>query len=126
MNFKSLPTDAKSILAMQWTDYEPYYTNLEERELTVNNIEEWLDNWSTLAATVDEQYWRLEIGTTVNTADKEIEESYGKYTEEIQPQAKIAEQRLKEKLLNSGLSPKSFKIVSVFCQSFFVFAIKTL
>jgi len=109
MNFESLPTDAASILALQWADYEPYYRDLEERDLTVDNIDEWLDNWSTLAATVDEQYWRLEIGTTVNTADKEVEESYAKYVQEIQPLAKTSEQKLKKKLLDSGLSPKSFE-----------------
>lgn len=110
MNFKSLPKDAKSILAMQWVDYEPYYKNLEERDLTADNIEEWLADWSTLAATVDEQYWRLEIGTTVDTADKVVEESYSKYTQEIQPFTKTAEQMLKGKLVKSGLSPKSFEI----------------
>ena len=104
-----LPTDANSILALQWTDYEPFYKELKDRDLTKENIEEWLADWSTLAATVDEQYWRLEIGTTVNTADKEVEESYNKYVQEIQPLAKTAEQKLKKKLLDSGLSPKSFE-----------------
>ena len=109
MNFKSLPTDAQSILALQWADYEPYFADLEERSLTAENIDEWLEDWSTLAATVDEQYWRLEIGTTVNTADKEAEESYDKYTQEIQPLAKTAEQKLKNKLLGSSLSPRGFE-----------------
>jgi len=109
MNFKSLPADAKSILVLKWADYEPHYKALDERSLTADNIDEWLDDWSTLAATVDEQYWRLEIGTTVDTADKEVEENYNKYTQEIQPFAKTAEQKLKDKLLASGLSPKSFE-----------------
>ena len=109
MKPKHLPTDAKSILALQRADYEPYYIELEERELTADNINEWLDDWSTLAATVDEQYWRLEIGTTVNTADKDVEEQYNNYIQEIQPRAKTAEQKLKNKLLDSGLSPKGFE-----------------
>jgi oligoendopeptidase F len=108
VNFKSLPTDTRSILALQWADYEPFYAELEERGLNKGNIDQWLDDWSTLAATVDEQYWRLEIATTVNTADKEVEESYNKFTQEIQSLAKTAEQKLKDKLLDSGLSPKSF------------------
>src|SRR5687767_6633256 len=109
MNFQSLPTDAKSILALKWTDYEPYYKDLEARELSKENIETWLNDWSTLAANVDEHYWRLYIATTVNTADKESEEQFNKYIEEIQPAAKTAEQKLKNKLLASGLSPKSFE-----------------
>src|SRR5215216_5427719 len=109
MNIQSLPTDAKSILALKWTDYEPYYKDLEARELSKENIEAWLNDWSTLAATVDEHYWRLYIATTVNTADKQIEDEFNKYIEEIQPLAKTAEQKLKDKLLASGLSPKSFE-----------------
>ena len=109
MNFQSLPTDAKSILALKWTDYEPYYKDLQARELSKENIEIWLNDWSTLAATVDEHYWRLYIATTVNTADKQIEDGFNKYIEEIQPLAKTAEQKLKDKLLASGLSPKSFE-----------------
>ena len=109
MNIQSLPTDAKSILALKWTDYEPYYNDLEARELSKENIESWLNDWSTLAATADEHYWRLYIATTVNTADIQIEDQFNKYIEEIQPLAKTAEQKLKDKLLASGLSPKSFE-----------------
>lgn len=108
MDFRSLPTDTQSILAMQWADYEPYYADLENRSLTADNIEEWLNDWSTLAQTADEQYWRLNIATTVNTADPAIEEAFNRYIEEMQPSVKTAEQKLKDKLLASGLSPKHF------------------
>jgi oligoendopeptidase F len=109
MSVQSLPTDAKSILALTWVDYEPYFKDLEAWELSEANIQAWLDDWSRLAATVDEHYWRLYIATTANTADKEIEEQYNQYIETIQPAAKTAEQKLKTKLLTSGLSPKSFE-----------------
>jgi len=109
MNFKSLPTDAASILALQWMDYEPYFADLEKRSLTAESMDGWLEDWSILASTVDEQYWRLEIATTVNTADKDMEEKYSEYTQKIQPLAKTAEQKLKDKLLESALSPKGFE-----------------
>lgn len=109
MNFNSLPTDSKSILAMQWSDFETYYSDLEKRDLNEHNIQEWLDDWSTLVSTVDEQYWRLYIDTTLNTADEEIDKRYSKYIEDIQPLAKTAEQKLKSKLLDSGLSPNGFE-----------------
>jgi len=109
MNFQELPTDKDSILAMTWSDYEPYYQELEARPLNSENIQTWLDDWSRLAETADEQYWRLNIATTVNTADQAIEEAFNKYVEEMQPLVKIAEQKLKDKLLASGLSPRSFE-----------------
>ena len=108
MQPQTLPTDAASILALTWSDYEPFYQELEARPLRNETIEEWLRDWSRLAETADEQYWRRYIATTVNTADPAIEEGFNKYIEEIQPWVKTAEQRLKEKLLASGLSPKSF------------------
>lgn len=109
MTSQALPTDAESILALTWSDYEPCYKDLEARELSEENIHTWLDDWSTVAATVDEHYWRLYIATTVNTADAESETQYNHYIEEIQPAAKTAEQKLKDKLLASDISPKSFE-----------------
>lgn len=109
MNFQTLPKDKDSILALTWNDYEPYFNDLESRPLTHENIETWLDDWSRLAETADEQYWRLFIATTVNTADPAIEEAFNRYIENLQPAVKTAEQKLKDKLLASGLSPKSFE-----------------
>jgi oligoendopeptidase F len=109
MNFDLLPTDAESILAFKWNDYEPYYQELAARALNRENIADWLADWSRLAATIDEHYWRLFIATTVNTADKESEDRFNHYIEEIQPAAKTAEQNIKTKLLASGLSPKTFE-----------------
>ena len=109
MNFQALPTDKDSILALAWADYEPYYKELEARPLNSENVETWLQDWSRLAETADEQYWRLNIATTVNTADPVIEEQFNKYVEEMQPLVKTAEQKLKDKLLASGLTPQGFE-----------------
>jgi oligoendopeptidase F len=109
MNYQELPTDKDSILAFTWNDLEPYYRELESRPLTAGNIQGWLKDWSRLAETADEQYWRLNIETTVNTADDGIEEQYIKYVDEMQPLVKTAEQKLKDKLLASGLSPAGFE-----------------
>src|ERR1051325_6918982 len=109
MQLQTLPTDAVSILALTWSDYQPFYQELEARSLSEENIEEWLRDWSNLAQTADEHYWRLYIATTVNTADPAVEERFNLYIEEIQPSVKTAEQKLKDKLLASGLSPKSFE-----------------
>ncbi len=109
MNFQILPTDKDSILALTWNDYEPYYNELVSRPLDSETIQAWLNDWSRLAETADEQYWRLNIATTVNTADQAIEEAFNKYVDEMQPLVKTAEQKLKDKLLASGLSPKGFE-----------------
>jgi oligoendopeptidase F len=109
MKLQTLPTAAESILALTWSDYEPFYQELEARPLNHENIEAWLNDWSRVAETADEHYWRLAIATTVNTADAAIEAAFNKYIEEIQPAVKTAEQKLKDKLLANSLSPKSFE-----------------
>lgn len=109
MAIQALPRDAESILALTWSDYEPFYHQLESRPLSGDTIDAWLDDWSRLAETADEQYWRLYIATTVNTADPNAEAAFNKYIEELQPAIKIAEQKLKDKLLSSHLSPKGFE-----------------
>jgi oligoendopeptidase F len=109
MNFQELPTDKEAIVALNWNDLEPYYRDLGSRPLTSENIRVWLWDWSRLAETADEQYWRLNIATTQNTADPVIEEQFNKYVQEMQPLVKTAEQKLKDKLLASGLAPKGFE-----------------
>lgn len=109
MQSQALPTDAGSILALTWRDYEPFYAELKARPLSSETIATWLDDWSRVAQTADEHYWRLYIGTTVDTADPAIEEAFNKFVEDIQPAVKTAEQKLKDRLLASGLAPKSFE-----------------
>jgi oligoendopeptidase F len=109
MNFQELPIDKESILALTWNDLESYYNELESCPLSDGNIQAWLQDWSRLAGTADEQYWRLNIATTQNTADPVAEEQFNRYVEEMQPLVKTAEQKLKDKLLASGLTPAGFE-----------------
>ena len=81
MAVQALPRDAESIQALTWSDYEPFYRQLESRPLSSDTVDAWLDDWSTLAETADEQYWRLYIATTLNTADPDVEAVLNKYSE---------------------------------------------
>jgi oligoendopeptidase F len=110
MNFTSLPADAKSILAMSWQDYAPYYGDLESRTLDESTLDTWLDDWSALAACLDEQFTRLQVVTSQYTADEELQKQFDKFLDEVQPAAKAADQKIKEKLLASGLHPNGFEV----------------
>ena len=98
MAIQALPRDAESILALTWSNYEPCYHQLESRPLNSDTVDTWLADWSRLAETADEQYWRIYIATTINTADLDAEAAFNKYIEGLQPAIKIAEQKLKDKL----------------------------
>ena len=110
MNFTSLPTDAKSIFAMKWQDYAPYYHDLEARPLAANTLDAWLDDWSALVSCIDEQFTRLQVLTTQYTADEALQKEFNAFLDEVQPAAKSADQKIKQKLLATGLSPNGFEV----------------
>jgi oligoendopeptidase F len=98
------------MLNWSWSQIEPYYTDLAARALSANNVAQWLADWTRINELVEEMYARLNVATTVNTADKESEERYRAFLDNIFPPALAAEQKLKEKLLASGLEPDGFAI----------------
>ncbi len=93
-----------------WDKIKPYYDELASREVTAATVEEWLSDWSLLSDYIHETASRLHVATTVDTTDKEAEERFNRFIEEVMPPARKADQRLKEKLLASGLTPKGFEI----------------
>ncbi len=109
MNFSSLPTTVQAILAMTWKDYAPYFNDLETRTLNASSVEAWLDDWSALASCLDEQFTRLQVMTSQHTADEGLQKQFDLFLDEVQPPAKTADQKLKQKLLASGLHPRGFE-----------------
>lgn len=106
----SLPSTPQELLAWQWSEIEPHYRALEDRPLNAQNVDEWLTDWTRLSEKLDEMYTRLSIATTVNTADKQAEARLKEFLDAVFPNAIAADQKLKEKLLASGLKPAGFEI----------------
>lgn len=102
--------DAPSFMSWTWADIGPRYAELESRALTSRSVDDFLIGWSELAERIGEMGSRLNVATTVNTADEDASRRFHEFLEEIQPRVQQAEQRLKEKLLASGLEPAGFEI----------------
>ena len=108
--FSTLPDHYSEFIHWTWPQFEPYYQDLIERSLSADNAAAWLTDWSRIAKTVRETYARLELATTLNTADAEAEQHYNAFIGEVYPQVEAAEQKLKQQLLDSRLEPASFEI----------------
>ncbi len=106
----TLPADTAALLDWSWDEIEPHYRELEARPLGAATVEGFLADWTRLHDLVDELDSRLYVATTLNTADSEAERRYRTCLEEIDPPFKAAEQRLKEKLLASGLKPAGMAV----------------
>ncbi len=85
-----------------WEDIKPYFENLANRELnSVEDLVQWLHDRSELESFVGENAgWRF-IQHTQNTQDKEIENAYLQFIQDIQPQLAPYEYELNKKLVNS-------------------------
>ena len=99
----SLPQDPKILLNWSWAEIEPHYQDLAARMLTAQNVTGWLADWTALDDRVSEMYSRLHVATTVNTADKDAEVRFKAFLDNIYPNVEAAEQKLREKLLVTGI-----------------------
>jgi oligoendopeptidase F len=110
MTNTNLNPKLSELMTWSWANFEPYYSELEKEKITVSNVEEWLKDWTAIFDLVDELYNRLYVATSVDTADEKSTQLFNAYMEETFPKWKAAEQKLKEKLLASGLSVPGFEL----------------
>ncbi len=107
---QGLPGYALDIMDWDWPRFEPYAADLAGRELTAATVEEWLTDWTRLTDLLHERYSRLYNATQLNTTDEAAREAFMAFLDTIYPRAKEMEQKLREKLLASGLEPAGFAI----------------
>lgn len=108
--FDTLPATSEAFSQWSWSQIAPYYDDLLARELTAETVDQWLADWTRVSSLVDETSTAFTIKTTVNTTDTETEERYNRFLDEILPPYTEAEQRVKEKLVASGLEPAGFAV----------------
>lgn len=85
-----------------WDDLEPYYQQLENREIhSLQELEEWLRQWSELEAIVAEDVCWRQIRMTCDTTDPGLEAVFNDYCLHIEPQIKPYTNRLQQKLTDS-------------------------
>ncbi|RPI97746.1 MAG: M3 family oligoendopeptidase, partial [Chloroflexi bacterium] len=108
--FETLPQDIHEFMTWTWDQIQPYADDLLARPVTAETVDGWLDDWSTLASLVTETFNRLEVRTTTHTNDEAGQERYAKYAEQVIPHAREFDQKMKEKLLASGVEPTGLEI----------------
>ncbi|MFN8560397.1 MAG: M3 family oligoendopeptidase [Anaerolineae bacterium] len=108
--FAALPNDISDFQNWDWARIEPYFKDLEARDLTAASVVDWLTDWAKITQLVDETHSRLYVGTTVDTTDEATEQRFVAYLETVMQPVSVAAQTLKEKLIASGLEPRGYNI----------------
>ena len=108
--FSLLPTMIEEFMRWSWAQIEPFYRDLENRPVEASTAAAWLADWTRLEARVYETYQRLYVAITVNTVDMDAQQRYRTFLDDVYPHTQAAGQRLKEKLLASGLEIPGMEI----------------
>ena len=85
--------------ASDWSTVQPHFDALLAAPLGCDDVPGWLRQWSALAAVLEEADAQVYREVTENTADAAAEQRFKHFMGEIKPQAQVAGQALKQKLL---------------------------
>ena len=108
--FNSLPTSYEAFSTWEWAEIEPYANELAGRELDAGNVAAFLRDWTRLESLIAETVSRFQVATTLDTTDSAAEQRLNNYLSNVIEPAAVQSQRLKEKLLASGLTADGFEI----------------
>jgi hypothetical protein len=56
-----------------WAQFAPYFAPLQNREIIVDNVSEWLAGWSCLHNLISEAFTRLRLAHDQDTTDADAE-----------------------------------------------------
>jgi oligoendopeptidase F len=85
---------------LDWSTIQPHIDALLAAELTPTTAGAWLQQWSDLASVLYEAQSQINRRVTENTADEEADRQFLTFVEQILPQARIATQTLRDRLLS--------------------------
>jgi len=100
----SIPKSIDEIDPCQWATFQPFFEALQETEISSEERRLWLENWSALLSLISEAINWIYIQKTADTTDEKVERAFLDYIENVAPQVQVADQALKERLLNLDLS----------------------
>ena len=104
----SLPTRAVDMLDYTWADLAPHADAFRQRELTADNLDNFLRELTAFYHLVGEMGSRIYVATTENTQDEVAKRRFMTLTRDIQPEMSKFENDMHLKLLQSGLEPKDY------------------
>ncbi len=108
--FSNLPGDPRE--ALDWTidEFRPYAEDLLSREITPDTAEQWLRDWTALAAFASEVLNRVYVATTLDTTDTAAAERFERFNAKVMPELRKYEFRLTGKFVASRFEPEGFTV----------------
>ena len=100
MSFSTFPATIDEVNTLNWESYEPYFTDLQQRDVDEGNLRQWLKDWSKISAFIWEAAAMIYIKKSLDTADEKREKDFLDFENNVRPLATVANQQLKERFLS--------------------------
>ena len=107
----TLPKSSEAFAKATWGDVAPYYEELATRAMDRGNVEGWLEDWSDFEALLTEASALAHFRYSCNTADKEVEQAWLRFSSEIRPKAEQERSRLRARLVGLGYERPGLEVV---------------
>ena len=102
---KDFPHSYKETINWGWSEFEPYAQELLERELTIDNLTEWLKDESQLLEMLHELNGRLAVAVDQNNNDHPARERRDRFREHVWPKTRYLINQFEQKLIDTNLTP---------------------
>ncbi|MFW5692039.1 MAG: M3 family oligoendopeptidase [Chloroflexota bacterium] len=106
----SLPDHVDAVKDWTWEDIQPYMDELQARELTPDNLDEWMADWTRLSSLIFENFSRAQVAADQDTSDETAEIRVKTLYATIYPKLQETGNLLNLKLVESGLTPENFEL----------------
>lgn len=108
--FDTLPHHYDEFKDWQWENFEPYYANLLERDLSADTAEAWLADLTAVQRRQWEMYVRLDVAKSQDTTDKDVEKRFNNYLEQMLPPFMETREKLSRKIVAADIDIPDFDI----------------
>jgi oligoendopeptidase F len=85
---------------LTWSEFEPKYSALSQRDLDPDNLYQFLLDWSDLEKEVEDLHTFLTLSVDLNTADEEANDKLVHFNQVTRPKLTIASAALRNKVLD--------------------------
>ena len=99
---RTVPESPDVFKEATWADVLPFYQELADRPLDLDNVEDWLGDWSRFESLLSEASALASFAYSCDTADSSREAAQLRFGTQISPKAQAQRVRLQERLVKLG------------------------
>ncbi|MCP4285552.1 MAG: M3 family oligoendopeptidase, partial [Gammaproteobacteria bacterium] len=107
---KNFPLSYEEVADWGWAEFEPYAQELIAREITTDNLTEWLADQSQFLGMIHELNGRLSVAVDQNSEDQPAKDRHTRFRAQVWTKTSHLTNQLEQKLVDTNLTPPGYDI----------------